>query len=304
MGTPEFSLPALRLLHERSYPIVGVVTQPDRPKGRGLKEIAPPVKELAGELRLPVFQPDRVKDPSFLELLRKLKPDMIVVVAFGQILPKAVIDFPPLKCLNIHPSLLPKYRGAAPMNWAIINGEKKTGITIMLMDEGMDSGDILLQKETDIGPSETFGELHDRLASEGARLLVETIEQVIAQTVSRKPQDAALATFAPRITKETATINWKNKASDIVNLIRGLSPAPAAYTFWEGRNLKIFQAVARTGKVNQAPGTIGAAEEAGLPVAATDGYVILRDVQLAGKKRMPIADFLRGHPMEPGSVLT
>ncbi|HON58538.1 MAG TPA: methionyl-tRNA formyltransferase, partial [Smithella sp.] len=166
------------------------------------------------------------------------------------------------------------------------------------------SGDILLQKETDIGPSETFGELHDRLASEGARLLVETIEQVIAQTVSRKPQDAALATFAPRITKETATINWKNKASDIVNLIRGLSPAPAAYTFWEGRNLKIFQAVARTGKVNQAPGTIGAAEEAGLPVAATDGYVILRDVQLAGKKRMPIADFLRGHPMEPGSVLT
>ncbi|HRS97384.1 MAG TPA: methionyl-tRNA formyltransferase, partial [Smithella sp.] len=139
MGTPEFSLPALRLLHERSYPIVGVVTQPDRPKGRGLKEIAPPVKELAGELRLPVFQPDRVKDPSFLELLRKLKPDMIVVVAFGQILPKAVIDFPPLKCLNIHPSLLPKYRGAAPMNWAIINGEKKTGITIMLMDEGMDS---------------------------------------------------------------------------------------------------------------------------------------------------------------------
>jgi methionyl-tRNA formyltransferase len=304
MGTPEFSLPALRLLHEHAYPMVGVVTQPDRPKGRGLKALAPPVKLLARELNLPVFQPDKVRDPSFLELLRKLNPDLIVVAAFGQILPKAVIDFPPLKCLNIHPSLLPKYRGAAPMNWAIINGEKKTGVTIMLMDEGMDSGDILLQKETDIGPSETFGDLHDRLAHEGARLLIEAIEQVIAETAIRKPQDATLATFAPRLTKETAKINWRNRASDIVNLIRGLSPTPAAYTFWNDRNLKIFQAVARTEKVDRAPGTVGAVEESGLPVAASDGYVILQDVQLAGKKRMPVADFLRGQSIAPGSVLT
>ncbi|MDI6742887.1 MAG: methionyl-tRNA formyltransferase, partial [Smithella sp.] len=230
MGTPAFALPALRLLHEQSYPMVGVVTQPDRPKGRGLKEVAPPVKILAQELGLPVFQPDKVKDPSFMELLEKLQPEMIVVVAFGQILPKAVIDYPPLKCLNIHPSLLPKYRGAAPLNWQIIRGETKTGVTIMLMDEGMDSGDILLQEETPLGAAETYGELHDRLSQLGAKLLLETVEQLAKGTAKRKPQDVAGVTFAPRLTKETGKINWNNKCSDIVNLIRGLNPLPAAYT--------------------------------------------------------------------------
>ena len=165
MGTPAFALPSLRLLHEQKYPIIGVVSQPDRPQGRGLKEVAPPVKILAQEFGLPVFQPEKVKDPSFLEIFQKLNPDMVVVVAFGQILPKEIIDYPPLKCLNIHPSLLPKYRGAAPLNWQIIRGETKTGVTIMLMDEGMDSGDILMQEETEIGATETYGELHDRLAA-------------------------------------------------------------------------------------------------------------------------------------------
>ncbi|PKN50991.1 MAG: methionyl-tRNA formyltransferase [Deltaproteobacteria bacterium HGW-Deltaproteobacteria-13] len=303
MGTPAFALPALRVLHEQNYPLVGVVSQPDRPKGRGLKEVAPPVKILAQEFGLPVYQPQKVKDPSFMELLDLLKPEMIVVAAFGQILPKAVIEYPPLKCLNIHPSLLPKYRGAAPLNWQIINGETKTGVTIMLMDEGMDSGDILLQEETDLGAKETFGDLHDRLAQLGAILLIKTIEQITAGTAQRKQQDTSGVTFAPLLKKETGKINWNDKASVIVNLIQGLSPSPAAYTSLDGFALKIFSAVAQPCKIDQSPGTIGAVNTEGLSVAASDGYVILKDVQLAGKKRMLIADFLRGYHLKPETVL-
>jgi len=303
MGTPAFALPSLQILHEQKYPIIGVVSQPDRPQGRGLKEVAPPVKILAQQLGLPIFQPEKVRDASFLETLYQLKPDMVVVVAFGQILPKDIIDYPPLQCLNIHPSLLPKYRGAAPINWPIVRGETKTGVTIMLMDEGMDSGDILLQQETDIGATETYGELHDHLAKLGASLLIKTIEQVVAGTAKRQPQDASGVTFAPRLKKETGKINWNNNVSDIVNLIRGLSPSPAAYTHLEGQVLKIFSAEAIQNKVSEVPGTIGTASAAGLAVAASDGYVILKDVQLAGKKRMLISDFLRGHHLKPGTVL-
>src|SRR5208283_2627912 len=292
MGTPAFALPALRLLHEQKYPVIGVVSQPDRPQGRGLKEVAPPVKTLAQELDLPVFQPEKVKDPFFMDIFHILNPDMVVVAAFGQILPKDIIEYPPLKCLNIHPSLLPKYRGAAPLNWQIIRGETKTGVTIMLMDEGMDSGDILLQQETDIGAAETYGELHDRLAQLGATLLIKTIEQVAAGTAQRQPQDSTGMTFAPRLKKETGKINWKDNVFNIVNLIRGLSPSPAAYTHLEGQVLKIFSAEANQSKTSEAPGSIGAASAAGLPVAASDGYVILKDIQLAGKKRMLIPDFL------------
>ena len=210
MGTPAFALPALELLHTRQYPIITVVTQPDRPQGRGQKEVAPPVKVLAQRLGLPVLQPQKVKDSSFLEIFSGLNPDMVVVAAFGQILPKAIIDFPRLGCLNIHPSLLPKYRGAAPLNWSIIRGETKTGVTIMLMDEGMDSGDILLQQESPLGADETVGQLHDRLAIEGANLLVKTIENICDGTSVRKAQDASLVTFAPRLTKETGRINWQD----------------------------------------------------------------------------------------------
>jgi len=303
MGTPAFALPSLQLLHEQQYPIIGVVSQPDRPQGRGLKKVAPPVKFLAQKFGLPVFQPEKVKDQSFIELFKKLKPDMVVVVAFGQILPKVIIDYPPLQCLNIHPSLLPKYRGAAPINWPIIRGETKTGVTIMLMDEGMDSGDILTQQETDIGAAETYGELHDRLASAGATLLIKTIEQVVAGTAQRKLQDASGVTFSPHLKKETGKINWQDNVFNIVNLIRGLSPSPAAYTFLEGQVLKIFSAEANQNKTSEAPGTIGTVSTAGLPVATSDGYVILKDIQLAGKKRMLISDFLRGHHLKPETVL-
>ena len=303
MGTPAFALPSLQLIHEQQYPIIGVVSQPDRPKGRGLKEVAPPVKILAQKIGLPVFQPEKVKDQSFIELFKKLNPDMVVVVAFGQILPKAVIDYPPLQCLNIHPSLLPKYRGAAPINWPIIQGETKTGVTIMLMDEDMDSGDILLQEETLLGTTETYGELHDRLAELGATLLIKTIEQVIAGTSRRQPQDASSVTFAPRLKKETGKINWHDNVFNIVNLIRGLSLSPAAYTLLEGQVLKIFSAETNQNKTSEAPGTIGTVSTAGLPVAASDGYVILKDVQMGGKKRMLISDFLRGCRLSPKTIL-
>lgn len=303
MGTPAFALPALEQLFIRNYPVLGVVTQPDRPQGRGQKEVAPPVKLLAQKLGLPVFQPEKVKDPSFIEILHNLQPEMIVVAAYGQILPKAVIDFPPLKCLNIHPSLLPKYRGAAPLNWAIIRGETKTGITIMQMDEGMDSGDILLQQETALDATENYGRLHDRLAIMGAALLIEAIDRMSAGTVLPKPQDASGVTFAPRLTKEMGRINWSWGAGEIVNLIRGLSPEPAAYTYLAGQPLKIFAAEAVEGGFKESPGTIGPGTDRGLTVAASNGHVFLKEVQLAGKKRMTIADFLRGYRFNQKTVL-
>lgn len=303
MGTPDFALPALEILNNSHYPIVAVATQPDRPAGRGQKEISPPVKHLARQLGLPVLQPLKVKDPSFLEMFNQLNPDMVVVAAFGQILPKAIIDFPKMGCLNIHPSLLPKYRGAAPLNWSIIRGETKTGVTIMLMDEGMDSGDILMQEETPLAPDETFGHLHDRLANLGATLLIQTIEQVAAGTEKRQKQDPSHVTFAPRLTRETGKINWHDTGLHIVNLIRGLSPSPAAYTFLDGLALKIFSAEFLPSETSQPPGTTASPNPSGLPVAAADGYVMLKDIQLAGKKRMRMDDFLRGYRLMPGSIL-
>ncbi len=301
MGTPDFSLPALRLLHEQEYPIIGVVTQPDRPKGRGLKEVPPPVKVMAQSFGLPVFQPEKTGSESFLNVFKKLDPEMVVLVSFGQILPKTIIDYPPFKCLNIHPSLLPKYRGAAPLHWQIIRGETKTGVSIMIMDEGMDSGDVLLQVETPLGEEETYGELHDRLAKLGASMLIQSIEEMTQGTAQGIKQDASAVTFAPLLKKETGIINWNNKAIDIVNLIRGLSPAPAASALLDGLSLKIFHAAAKPGAVSDAPGTIAPVNTEGMPVAAADGYVILKDVQLAGKKRMLVPDFLRGYRLKPGS---
>jgi methionyl-tRNA formyltransferase len=303
MGTPAFALPALEQLCARNYPVIGVVTQPDRPQGRGQKEIAPPAKVLAQKIGLPVFQPEKVRDQIFLEILNQLKPDMIAVAAFGQILPKTIIDFPPLNCLNIHPSLLPKYRGAAPINWAIIRGEVQTGVTIMLMDEGMDSGDILLQQQIAIGSTESYGELHDRLAAAGADLLLEAIDQMSAGKVLRRPQDTSIATYAPRLKKETGRINWNDDAGNIVNLIRGLSPSPAAYTFLAGQALKIFTAEAIKDKVKNTPGKIGTATAKGIPVGAANGYVLLKEVQLAGKKRMTVHDFLRGCRVNTATIL-
>ena len=305
MGTPKFAIPSLKALVENGYNVVGAVTQPDKPKGRGRKYIAPPVKICALELGIPVYQPDRVRDEGFLDIFRKISPDMVVLVAFGQILPKEVIDFPEFGCLNVHPSLLPKYRGAAPINWSIINGDKKTGVTIMLMDEGVDSGDILLQAETDIDIDDTFDDLHEKLAAIGAELLVRAVGGVMDGTIAGAPQDASLATFAPRFTSETGYINWDNEAEKIVNLIRGLSSHPGAYSFLGDKKLKIFYAIPGKEKSSgeKMPGETGRLMEAGLQVAAKDGHVYLKDVQLEGKKRMFIEDFMRGYRLLPGDTL-
>jgi methionyl-tRNA formyltransferase len=304
MGTPEFAVPSLELLVEKAWPIIGVVTQPDRPKGRGQRLVPSPVKETAERHGLVVLQPEKVRAPDFLEVFRVLAPDMVVLVAFGQILPKDIIDGPPLGCVNVHPSLLPKYRGAAPMNWALIRGEAETGVTIMRMDEGVDSGDILFQEETPIEPGETYDHLHDRLAVLGAQCLLRTMEGLASGTVRRIPQDHSLATLAPRLKKEDGMIRWQTPAHDIAHFVAGLSSVPGAYTHLDGKVLKIYAAEAENaGAGCEEPGTIVGTGPKGLQIAAGGGYVYLQDVQLESKKRMPIKEFLRGFRFVPGKRL-
>jgi methionyl-tRNA formyltransferase len=303
MGTPEFAVPSLERLVQDAYPVIGVVTQPDRPKGRGKAVLPTPVKLFAQEKGLAVIQAERVRDESFLDRFRALAPDMVVLVAFGQILPREIIEWPKFGCINVHPSLLPKYRGAAPMNWTLIRSEQITGVTIMLMSEGVDSGDILLQEETPILPDEIYDSLHDRLAQMGAAMLIRTIEMMVGGSAQRIPQDHALATFAPRLKKEDGLIDWNQDAAQIVNLIRGLSSAPGAYTFVGGKKLKILKAVVEKAQVPGDHGEVGLATEKGLPIKAKNGIVYLQDVQLEGKKRMPVDEFLRGCRMAPETLL-
>lgn len=305
MGTPEFAIPSLEILLANDHHVVAVVTQPDRPKGRGRKFVPPPVKVVAEKHNIPVLQPERVQNPEFIEQFKAFSPDMVALAAFGQIIPKKILDLPPLGCLNVHPSLLPRYRGAAPINWALINGDKKTGVTIMLMDEGMDTGDILTQEETDIAPEEVYDELHDRLAAMGADLLLKTVDACVAGTVTATPQDSSGVTYAPCLTKEIAYIKWENSSEDIVNLIRGLSSEPGAYAFLRDKKLKIFRAIAgKAGTSGEKElGKVGQLMESGLQINASDGHVYLQDVQLEGKKRMPIDNFLRGFRISPDDIL-
>lgn len=303
MGTAEFAVPALALLVEQNYPLVGVVTQPDRPRGRGKALQPSPVKIFAASRNLPVLQPERVRDDVFLQTFRQLAPDLVVLAAFGQMLPEEITGQPPFACLNIHPSLLPKYRGAAPINWAIINGEKKTGITIMQMAEELDAGDIILQEEIAIGPEEASDQLHDRLSCRGAELIVRAVEMIMSGTARQVAQDGASATYAPRLKKEDGLIRWGDSVESIVNLIRGLSSHPGAYTFLDGKKLKILGAKAEVTAMGEAPGTISRQKGMGLMVAAGNGCVHLLDVQLENKKRMPVEDFLRGYQVRPGSLL-
>lgn len=303
MGTPEFALPALSLLVEGKYPLVGVVTQPDRPQGRGRAWLPSPVKVMALAHQLPIIQPERIRDGGFLETFRSLAPDLVVLAAYGQWLPREIIDQPELGCLNIHPSLLPKYRGAAPINWAIINGENETGITIMQMKEELDAGDIILQEETPIGVNETFDQMHDRLAHRGAELLIRAIEMAVSGTVHRVPQDGAAVTYAPRLKKEDGRLRWGQDVSSIVNLIRGLSSAPGAFTFLDGKKLKILMARAEITDTGVALGTMVSRKGTGMKVAAENGWVHLLDVQMENKKRMPAEDFLRGYQVQAGTLL-
>jgi len=303
MGTPAFAVPALEGLVKNGYPVIGVVTQPDRQQGRGRTTAPPPVKLVAEGLDLTVLQPEKVRTPDFLETFHRLAPDLVIVAAFGQILPREIIRGQRRGCINIHPSLLPKYRGAAPINWALIRGEEKTGVTIMQMDEGVDSGDILIQDETPIGAEETFGDLHDRLAKMGSELLLITLAMMETGTLLPRRQDHRLATLAPRLGREDGLIRWKNDARSLVSLIRGLSPSPCAYTFLEGKQLKIYTAGAETTAVTEAPGTVVEETDTGLRIAAGEGYVLLQEMQIEGKKRLAVRDFLRGVRIAPGQVL-
>lgn len=304
MGTPAFAVPSLEALLRSEHSVAGVVTRPDRPKGRGQALAAAPVKLVCEREGLPLLQPVKLKDPAFLEALLGWRPDLIAVAAFGRILPSAILQMPARGCINVHASLLPKYRGAGPIQWAIINGERETGITTMLMDEGMDTGAILLQERVPIQPDETAGALSARLAEVGGRLLVATIRRVKDGTVTPKPQDHSQATLAPLLTKEDGLIDWKLTAIDIANRVRGLSPWPGAYTFAREDRWVLLRASAVDRPAGAAvPGTIVHANKDALLVATGGGLLAITELQPASSRRMTVSQYLAGHPLSPGLLL-
>ena len=294
MGTPEFAVPCLAALYEHCD-VIGVVTQPDKPRGRGQKLVPSSVKAWAEAHGLPVWQPKRIKEEDFTAFLEEQKPDLMVVVAFGQILSQRILDIPPYGCINVHGSLLPRDRGAAPMQWCVIDGEKKTGITTMFMDAGLDTGDMLLKAEFPIGPDTTLEEVHDGLMALGAKVLIDTLEELSAGTLKRIPQTGE-SNYAPMLTKETGHIHWQDCAQKIHNLVRGLDSWPGAYTFLAGKKYKIWRTRCTTEKTEAQPGTILRADKKeGLFVAAGDGVLEITELQAPGKKRMAAKDYLNGH---------
>ncbi len=300
MGTPDFALGTLEGLIEAGCNLVGVYTQPDRPKGRGKKLAAPPVKELAEKNDIPVFQPQKLRDPAAVAQLKELQPELIVVVAYGQILPQAVLDIPKHGCINVHASLLPKYRGAAPINKAIVDGESVTGVTTMLMDVGLDTGDMLLKRSLAIDENETAGQLHDRLAVLGREAMVETVKRLCAGELMAEKQDDALSNYAPMMKKEDGLIDWKQSANAVHNLVRGLDPWPGAYTQLAGEVLKIA-GTAVDNSLSGEPGTVLKAAAEGVLIACGEGVLVVGQLQLPGKKRLSAADFLRGRGLPVGT---
>ena len=304
MGTPEFAKMSLQKLLDENLQICGVVTQPDKPKGRGHKLQPPPVKELAIEYNIPIFQPETLKNNVFAETLATLNPDIIIVVAYGKILPKYILDFPKFGCVNVHASLLPKYRGAAPINWCIINGEKQSGITTMYMNEGLDTGDMILKSAVEINNEMTVGELHDKLAVLGGEILVETLGKIALGIAPREPQNDAESTYAPMIDRETGRIDWTKSALEIVNLIRGTNPYPGAFCYYNGVKIKIFKASFGATSVSGNNGEIVAVSNSSIEVASEDGKsVFVEEVQFEGGKRMTVANYLNGNKIEVGTVL-
>jgi methionyl-tRNA formyltransferase len=301
-GTPSFAIPTLQGLLEGPDKVVGVVTQPDREKGRGRKVVISPVKELALQHGLNPLQPEKAKEEASQNALRDLQPDLMVVVAYGQILPKSVLDIPKHGAVNVHASLLPKYRGAAPIAWAILNGEKVTGVTTMVMDEGMDTGDILLQAEVPIGSDDTCQTLHDRLAFLGSRLLVETLERMKQGNIRPIPQDHSKATYAPPLKKEDGHIDWKRDAEEIDHQVRALNPWPGAFTRWDGRLLRIYKGVVRGRPITGKTGSVVWVGADFIEVEAGRNAYIIKEVQLEGRRRMSIREFLSGHPISMGTV--
>lgn len=305
MGTPDFAVAPLRALVEAGYEVEAVITQPDKPKGRGKTLMSTPVKEEAQKHGIAVYQPQKVRDPEFMKTLEELKPDIIVVAAFGQIIPKAILDLPKFGCINIHASLLPKYRGAAPIQQAVIDGEKESGVTIMRMGTGLDTGDMISKVTVPLEKEETGGSLFDKLALAGAELLIETLPSIFDGTAvyEKQPQESPTP-YAAMITKQMGLLDFNRSAVELERLVRGMNPWPSAYTFLNGKTLKVWKSEAVSSeKDDAAPGTILLADKSGIHVACADGVLVLKEVQLEGKKRMDVDAFLRGYKIEKGSVL-
>ncbi|XBX09751.1 methionyl-tRNA formyltransferase [Enterocloster clostridioformis] len=315
MGTPDFSVPALKALVEAGHQVIAVVTQPDKPKGRGKEVQMTPVKIQAMEYGIPVYQPAKVREASFVEILQGMEADVYVVIAFGQLLPKAVLELPKYGCINIHASLLPKYRGAAPIQWCVIDGERETGITTMMMDVGLDTGDMLEKTVIPIEEKETGGSLHDKLSLAGGALILSTLKKLEEGTLVRTPQTDEGTCYAKMLTKSLGDIDWNQSAVSIERLIRGLNPWPSAYTLWNGKTIKIWSADVTTGREAAAflsesgvpsetgitPGTVVCSEHS-LVVCTGDGLLSVRELQMEGKKRMDTPAFLRGYPIPEGDV--
>ena len=316
MGTPDFSVPALKALVEAGHQVIAVVTQPDKPKGRGKEVQMTPVKIQAMEYGIPVYQPAKVREASFVEVLKGLEADAYVVIAFGQILPKAVLELPKYGCINIHASLLPKYRGAAPIQWCVIDGEGETGITTMMMDVGLDTGDMLEKAVIPIEEKETGGSLHDKLSMAGGDLILSTLKKLEEGTLVRTPQTDEGTCYAKMLTKSLGDIDWNQGAVSIERLIRGLNPWPSAYTMWNGKTIKIWAADVIAGReaadflsesgvpaeTGTAPGTVVCSDKRGLVVCTGGGLLSIRELQMEGKKRMDTPAFLRGYPIPAGDV--
>ncbi|MBI4595169.1 MAG: methionyl-tRNA formyltransferase [Candidatus Tectomicrobia bacterium] len=300
MGTPYFAVPILERLVRSEHEVVGVVTQRDKPKGRGQKILPPPVKEFALHEKIAVFQPTKARDPEFIEVLRSLKFEAIVVAAYGQILPKDILDIPSLGCINVHASLLPRFRGAAPINWTIIRGEEKTGITAILMDEGMDTGPILLQREIEVHPDETAESLTGRLASLGGEVLLESLTGWQHGMISPKPQHHEGATYAPKLKKEDGKINWSQSALEISRVVRGLEPWPCAYTETNKGLLKIWKAQVIGRDESKLPGEVAEIEDDIVYVSTGSGLLAVKEVQLESRRRMSVKEFLQGHAVVKG----
>ena len=303
MGTPDFAEKSLEAIYNSGHEILAVVTNPDRPKGRGMKMVSSPVKEFAVSKNLKIYQPEKVrKNIEFIEEIKKLQPDVICVVAYGKILPKEILDIPKLGCINVHGSLLPKYRGAAPIQWAVINGEEVTGVTTMYMDIGMDTGDMILKEEVSIGEDETTGELWDKLSEVGAKLLVKTLKQIEDGTAPRIPQGEDFS-MAPMLNKEMSKINWNSQsAQEIKNLVRGLNPIMGTYSYLDDKKIKFWKVdVLPLENENVENGTIlKSNSKDGLYIKAKDGMIKVLEIQGENSKRMPIQDFLRGNELEEG----
>lgn len=308
MGTPEFAVPSLQKLYDAGYDIAAVITQPDRPKGRKRVLTPPPVKELAQSLGIRVLQPEKIRQADAVKVLTEINPELIVTAAYGQILPKSILDLPRLGCVNVHASLLPKYRGAAPIHYAIMNGESETGVTLMYMEEGLDTGEMISRVKTNIYDSDNTGTLFERLSELGAQLVVDTLPQLAAGSITATAQSDDEATYAPMIKRNDEKIDWQQSARQVFNHVRALNPWPGSFTKWEGKVLKIWDCIEHDGPLNhvhaqETPGTVLTVDDSGITVRTGEGAVVLTRVQPAGRKAMPVGDFIQGSRLQPGTVL-